>query len=181
MKVLVLIAGSIGVIGFFEPFFIDRHGEPVSADRIASGYDAEVARSPHPEEKYVDSETGRPMLRVKIDHDTSPIPFYFISALVFLFVGFAAIVVGRFSGFAALCSLSAALLALGGYMHELIVDRKLTRASIDAMVSHGATMLLVSGLLGLVGSIVVLVNREPAKPKPPKPPPELPVARVITA
>ena len=40
MKVLVLVAGCVGVIGFFEPFFQYRDLE-VSAHRIASGVDWE--------------------------------------------------------------------------------------------------------------------------------------------
>jgi hypothetical protein len=178
MKALVLVAGCLGAIGFFEPFF-DYRGEPVSAYRIASGFDAEVIRSPD-RETFIDPDSGLQMIRVKLEQKTSPIPFYFLSAIVFLLAGFAAIVVGRFSGFVALITLSGALLALGGYMHEVNLDRRLVRAGGEALLSHGATLLLVSGLLGLVASIVVLVKREPAKPKPPKPPPELPVARVIS-
>ena len=71
------------------------------------------------------------------------------------------------------------MLALGGWMHELRIDRELVRAGGERMMTHGATLLLISGLLGLVGSIMVLVKREPAKPKPPPPPPEIPQARVV--
>ena len=40
MKVLVLLAGCAGVLGFFQPFF-DYGERPVSAYRILTGFTAE--------------------------------------------------------------------------------------------------------------------------------------------
>jgi hypothetical protein len=181
MKVLVLVAGCVGIIGFFEPFF--EYGEvPVSAYRIARGYHPRglgVGDRPHLYESY-----GKRAAQFFPDDPnrsdpTAPVPYYFISALVFLVVGFVSLVAGRFSGVAALISLAAAMLALGGWMRELRIDREVVRAGGSAMMATGAKLLLLSGLLGLLGSIVVLIKREPVKPPPPPRPPELPEARVL--
>jgi hypothetical protein len=181
MKVLVLIAGCVGMIGFFEPFF-DYGDMPVSAYRVARGFDPEAAGVHERPEIY--ESYGKNSVRLSFDDGSkprlaTPIPIYFASALVFLVVGFTAIVVGRFSGLFALFSLAASMLALGGWLRELRIDREITRAGGDGMMVVGAKLLLLSGLLGLLGSIVVLIKREPAKPKPPRPPPELPEARVV--
>ena len=72
------------------------------------------------------------------------------------------------------------MLATGGYLNALNLSRQLVRAGHPALLAHGATMLLISGLLGLVASIVALVKREPPKPKPPRPPAQLPEARLVT-
>lgn len=181
MKVVVLVAGCLGVIGFFEPFFQHRDLE-VSAHRIVTGFDWEEINLTKRRAYLVDLNDNPAMeqaLGLNFNNAISPVPFYFISAIVFLVVGFVSLVYGRLSGFAALFSLSAAMLALGGWMRELRVDRELVRAGGERMMTHGATLLLISGLLGLVGSIMVLVKREPAKPKPPPPPPDIPQARVV--
>jgi uncharacterized heparinase superfamily protein len=67
-------------------------------------------------------------------------------------------------------------------MRELKISRMLAPDGGHVELSTGATLLLLSGLVALIASLVVLVKREPDRPvKPPRPPPiELPVARVIS-
>lgn len=183
MKVLVLLAGCVGVIGFFEPFF--EYGDvPVSAYRIAHGFDPEQlglkARPAHLHDLDEGIQWEPADVGLKDHERQSPVPYYFISAIVFLLVGFGAIVIGRLSGFVALPSLAAAMFAIGGWMREVRIDRELVRAGGTGMLAVGAKLLLLSGLLGMLGSVVVLIKREPAKPKPPPPPPDIPVARVIS-
>ncbi|HEX5062153.1 MAG TPA: hypothetical protein VFV99_22440 [Kofleriaceae bacterium] len=179
MKVLVLVAGFLGVLGFVEPFFEIGDVE-VSAYRIASRADSLVVRLTR-EPIYADEarfEVGG--ITVEPRATRSMIPYYFASAIVFLLVGFIALVRGRLSGFVALPSLCAALFALGGWMREYRFDRDLVRDGHPALLAVGAKLLLLSGLLGLIGSVVVLVKREAEVPKPPPPPPEIPEARVVT-
>ena len=180
MKVLVLIAGCIGAVGYFEPFFID-HGERLTASRLLD-YDADRLGKANEPVRFYDAK-GMPIFDeadLYKQPKQSPVPFFFLSAIVFLIVGFVSIVLGSFNFVLALCSFSAAMLALGGYMHAVNLSRHLAHDGHPAHLAHGATMLLVSGLLGLVASIVALVKREPPKPEPPKPPPQLPEARLIT-
>lgn len=185
MKVVVLLAGLIGVLGFFQPFFAYR-GHEVSAYRIVRG-------SQYPGGRIVGE-----IADLRADHDyspswqinppiepsgnMSPVPIYFASAIVMVLVGLVAFAMRRFSGFGALFSLAAGMLAIGGWLNEVRVDRDLVRAGFRAMLTTGGTLLLVSGLIGFAASLVVLIKREPNRPKPPPKPPEieLPVARVIS-
>jgi hypothetical protein len=183
MKVLVLVAGCVGVIGFFEPFFKSGYNdETVSAYRIAQGFDENalgLGNRPDIYESYGERGTIHFGSERGPGSSAAPVPFYFVSALVFLIAGFVSLVLGRFSGAAALCALAAAMLALGGWMREFRIDREIVRAGGTAMLAVGSKLLLLSGLLGLVGSLVVLIKREPAKPPPPPPPPKLPEARIV--
>jgi hypothetical protein len=183
MKVLVLMAGALGVIGFFEPFFDYGNDLPISPYRIARGFSAEElgmqdqparARSINDEFQY--EHSADPTIK---NERHSPVPYYFLSALAFMLIGLGAVFVGRFTGIAALFSLMASLLALGGWMREFRVDRDIVREGGHAMMTSGSSLLLVSGLLGLVASIVVLARRDPGRPKPPPPPPVIPEARLV--
>lgn len=183
MKVLVLMAGALGVVGFFEPFFDYGNGLPISPYRIVRGFDADElgmqdrpaqVRAVNDEFQYEHSADPN----VKVER-RSPVPYYFLSALAFVIIGLVAVVVGRFSGIAALFSLAGSMLALGGWMREFRVDRDIVREGGHAMMTGASSLLLVSGLLGLVGSLVVLARRDPGRPKPPPPPPVLPEARLL--
>jgi hypothetical protein len=183
MKVLVLLAGCVGVLGFFQPFFEFRE-HPISAYRMLHGTnfdDSFVYRLT----KLRDDHNAVPWQSgpyVEVDRHASPVPMYFASAIVMIVVALVAFAMRRFSGFGALFSLAAGMLAIGGWLRELRIDRDLVRAGGQAMMTSGATLLLVSGLVGFAASIAVLIKREPAPPKPPPEPPEieLPVARVIS-
>jgi hypothetical protein len=184
MKVLVLVAGCIGAFAFFQPFFL--HDDlPVSAYRILRGFEAhEVGLEGRPDELW--KLNARVQREQPAAHDMpdspSPVPYYFVSAIMFVVVGLVSLIRGRFSGFAGLISLSGAMLAIGGWMRETRIDQALEREGEKAMMTFGATLLLVSGLLGLVSSLVVLIKREPDRPsKAPEPPSiELPEARVVS-
>jgi hypothetical protein len=184
MKVLVLLAGLIGVLGFFQPFYAYR-GHEVSAYRIVRSAEepgsivAEITEV-RAHEYMVAWPQVRP--RVEPSSRTSPVPIYFASAIVMILVAFVAFAMRRLSGFGALFSLAAGMLAIGGWLNELRVERDRARAGFEEMLTTGGTLLLVSGLLGLAASLVVLIKREPNRPQPPPKPPaiELPVARVIS-
>jgi hypothetical protein len=176
------------VLGFFQPFFAYR-GDKISAHRIVRGPTIPGGRIVADIAKLRAEKNEAPtwQLRPRIDPSlpaahTSPVPIYFASAIVMILVGLVAFAMRRFSGFAALFSLAAGMLAIGGWLNEVRIDRDLVRAGIPGMMTTGATLLLVSGLLGFAASLVVLIKREPNRPKPPPKPPEieLPVARVIS-
>jgi hypothetical protein len=192
MKVVVLLAGLIGVLGFFQPFF-EFAEEPVSAYRIVRGPFGDGGGTVSRVARLRDLSDNDPVNDLRysdpVDRSlsigpvpTSPVPIYFASAVVMILVGLVAFAMRRFSGFAALFSLAAGMLAIGGWLNEVRIDRDLVRAGARAMMTTGATLLLVSGLLGFAASLVVLIKREPNRPKPPPKPPEiqLPVARVIS-
>ena len=179
MKVLVLIAGCVGVFAFFQPFF--DYGElPVSAYRIIKGFSAaEVGLEDYEDGKlqYLNDRVQREQPDWGSAH-RSPVPFYFLSAIAFVIVGLVSVLRGRFSGFAALFSLAGAMLGLGGWAREVKLDRMLAPDGGDVTLALGATLLLVSSLLALIASLVVLVKREPERPvKPPRI--ELPEARLV--
>lgn len=186
MKVLVLVAGCLGAIGFFQPFF-DYGDLPVSAKRIITGFTAQEAGLEEHRlgdlrelNEHVQLERGV-VLGAGSSH-RSPVPYYFLSAIVMVIVGAVSLIRGRFSGFAALFSLSAAMLALGGWLRELRLHRMLAPNGGEVVLSTGATLLVVSGAIALIASLVVLIKREPdPPPKPPEPPTiELPEARVVS-
>jgi len=179
MKVLVLVAGFVGTLGFFEPFFAIGDAE-ISAYRFARADDSEVTRLTDERLTHDGYNVWVGGMSVQPRKTRAMIPFYFLSAIVFLVIGFIAVTRGRLSGTLALFSLCGAMFALGGWMHEYRFDRDLVRDGLPSLMTVGATLLLVSGLLGLLGSIVVLVKREPEVPKPPPPPPEIPEARVVS-
>jgi hypothetical protein len=187
MKVLVLLAGCAGALGFYKPFF-DYGTLQVSAHRILTGFTAEeVGLQPdqhvalHDFNQAIQTEEWTTGINVT-EHRRSPVPYYFLSAIAFVLVGLVSLIRGRFSGFAALFSLSGALLAVGGWMREVRHTRGMTIDGGTIHLSTGATLLLVSGLVALVASLVVLIKREPDRPKkPPKPPAiDLPEARLIS-
>jgi hypothetical protein len=183
MKVLVLLAGMVGVLGFFQPFF-EYDKQPISAYRIVRGTHVDggtvVHRVLHMRDPHSQDWDGREFPETG-DH-TSPVPFYFASAFVMILVALVAFAMRRLSGFAALFSLAAGMLAIGGYLNEVRIDREVVRAGFHAMLTSGASLLLVSGLLGFAASLVVLIKREPDRRKPPPKPPEinLPEARLIS-
>jgi hypothetical protein len=185
MKVAVLLAGLIGALGFVQPFF--EYGDlPVSAYRVLTGFtaeeldlDAQPTSLRHineliQTEEWVSAVTPN-------ERHRSPVPFYFLSAIVFIVVGGVSLIRGRFSGFAALFSLSGAMLAIGGWMRELKRAPDIAPNGGDFLMGTGSTLLLMSGLVALVSSLVVLIKREPDRPvKPPKPPEiQLPEARLL--
>ena len=185
---VVLLAGLVGVLGFFQPFFTYR-GDKISAYRIMRGSTVPGGRivadltNLRADKDDVPKWELAPRIEPSLQSaPMSPVPIYFASAAVMILVGLLAFAMRRFSGFAALFSLAAGMLAIGGWLNEVRTDRDLVRAGIPAMITTGATLLLVSGLVGFAASLVVLIKREPNRPKPPPKPPEieLPVARVIS-
>lgn len=183
MKVVVLLAGLIGVLGFFQPFFT-YDDEPVSAYRIARGPHVEDGRVVHRVLHIRDPRTTdwfQDPFFESADHP-SPVPFYFASAIAMIAVAFVAFAMRRLSGFVALFSLAAGMLAIGGWLNEVRIDRDLVRAGFHTMMTTGATLLLASGVLAFVASLVVLIKREPNRPTPPPKPPaiDLPEARLIS-
>ena len=175
MKLVLLAAGLVGGLAFFLPFRVEQGRDIVPMNALH-----EVEDDPG----LCDAPLTRGInlinddcLHDKIPHHRSYIPFYFLSAIVFLLIGIVALVRGRVGGFGALGGFAAALLALGGPLRELRAhDHN------NSSLAIGAALLAISGALALVASVLVLGKHEPERPpKPPKKPPiDLPEARIVS-
>jgi hypothetical protein len=186
-KLVMLVAGALGVLAFFLPFFVFQAGDrevPASARTLLLGFD-------DPQLEPLRYEQGSPdciseVLQIDNGHvldghscghlekHKSYVPMYFASAIIFGLVGLWSIVRRRMSGVAGLFTLPASFLALGGWLRELKLDR-LTDTSHTAI---GATLLGVSGILALAATVAIFIWPEPAVKKPVAKP-TLPEARIV--
>ena len=189
MKFVVLLAGALGVLGFFVPFFVFDLGKQkveASAYTLLVGFD-DPALEPLRKEAAPDCITetfqfdNGSMLSGyscgNADKHNSYVPYYFLSGIVFSLLALWAIVRRRMSGLAGVLILPASFLAMGGWMREMKLDR-LTETS---HTTTGATLLGVSGILAFAATVVLLVRREPPAPAKKKPieKPTLPEARIV--
>lgn len=189
MKYVVLLAGAIGVLGFFQPFFVfelGKHDVEASAHALLVGFDDPTLEPLRYEDatecaqNVFQSKDGTILSGYscgKPDKHPSYVPYYFLSTIIFALAGLWAIVRRRMSGLAGVLTLPASFLATGGWLRELKLDR-LSETSHTAL---GATLLGVSGIVALLATVVLLVWREPAQPakKTPVVKPTLPEARVV--
>lgn len=187
MKYVVLLAGAVGVLGFFQPFFVFEIGSrriEASAHTLLVGFDdpkLDVLRyeeSPDCIHESIATDNGYVLGGTSCGHGDkhkSYAPIYFASAVIFVLLALWAIARRRMSGLAGVLTLPASFLAIGGWLREL----KLDRFSETSHTSIGATLLGVSGIIGLLATIVVFVRAEPPRPPKKKKPVELPAARVV--
>lgn len=93
-----------------------------------------------------------------------------------LLAGIVAVIRRRMGGFLGLFTLAASLLAIGGWLRELRLDR-INEGSHTAI---GGTLLGVSGVICLLATVAVMISREPpVVKKTPAIKPSLPVARIV--
>jgi len=166
MKVIVLMAGGLGVLAFFLPYYTfeytDTHEKvPASAYHLAVGFPDplhdhlmyEVRTRCRPDDlPCMENEdlNGAELHHIKV-------PFYFWTAATFLLVGILSIWRKRMSIPAGLCALAASMFAIGLWLNEINHDW-MTPESTPAI---GATLLGIAGLIALVPSFAVLYWREP--------------------
>lgn len=186
MKYVMLLAGAIGVLGFFLPFFVFEVGDrevPASARTLLVGFDdpqlepLRYEASPDCISEVLQTDNGHVLGGYSCGHadkHKSFVPMYFASAIIFGLVGLWSIVRRRMSGFAGLFTLPASFLALGGWLRELKLDRLVE----SSHTSTGATLLGVSGILALAATVAIFIRPEPAK-KTPVVKPTLPEARIV--
>lgn len=185
-KYVILLAGAIGILGFFQPFFVFELGSrriEASAHTLLVGFDdpkLDILRyeeSPDCIHESIATDNGYLLNGTSCGHGDehrSYAPIYFASAAMFTLVALWAIARRRMSGLAGILTLPASFLAIGGWLREL----KLDRLSDTSHTSTGATLLGVSGIVALIATIVVLVRAEPLRP-PKKKVVEIPAARVV--
>jgi hypothetical protein len=176
MKFVVLLAGALGVLAFFLPFFqfdLGNRKVEASARTLLAGFDdpalAPLAKEGEPEctQNVIQLDDGNILSGQtcgKPDKHDSYVPYYFLSAIVFVLLSLWAIVRRRMSGLAGVLTLPASFLAIGGWLREM----KLDRYSESSHITTGAHLLGISGLLALAATIWLLVKSEPhpAKKKP---------------
>ncbi|HTL38568.1 MAG TPA: hypothetical protein VL326_35805 [Kofleriaceae bacterium] len=164
MKVIVLLAGGLGVLAFFLPYYTfetDREYVPASAYHLTVGfpdhaYDYlayEVRTRCQPDDlPCMESEDlkGAELYHIKV-------PFYFWTAATFLLVGILSIWRKRMSIPAGLFALAASMFAIGLWLNEINHDW-MTPHSHPAI---GATLLGIAGLIAIGPSFAVLYWREP--------------------
>lgn len=189
MKLVLLVAGVVGGIGFYQPFY-EYRGLEISPYRMVTGYRAEevgLQNDPIRLRELNDTVMRENIIAYRgftVEKKTraNTVPYLFAGAAIWLLVGLGAIVVGRFGFTAALFTLAGSLLALGGYMREYKWQRDLIRDGEPSILASSSTLLLVTGLVALAASLVALIWRDPGRPK--KPPPartvEIPEARVVS-
>ena len=188
MKVVVLLAGALGVLSFFVcPFFVfetDAQSIRATPYELLVGFanpahDKLGFEKPGPDcvkEALTPSLVGVSCNPQAAQSHRSFVPLYFISSAVLVLIGLIAIALRRLSGWLGLVTLAASLLAIGGWLREMRVDRY----SEGSHVAYGAALLGVSGVIALLASIAVMIWREPErKKKKPTVVPVLPEARVV--
>lgn len=189
VKFVVLAAGALGVLAFFLPFFhfeLGSHSLDATPYQLLFGFDdpkLDVLGTEGPEciHEVMPSETGDVVSGTTCDPKNvhhSYVPMYFLSSIGLVLVGLYALVRRRLSGTPALfVALPASLLAIGGWLREL----KLDRTSAGSHTTTGAVLLGLSGLVALIATIALLVRPEPRRVKKPPvaKPPTLPTARVV--
>lgn len=189
MKYVVLVAGAVGMLGFFEPFFVFELGDrkvDASPRALLLGFDDPKLEPLRYEEapdcvKNVLQLDGGQVLGGYVcgqaDKHKSYVPYYFASTIIFVLLSLWAIVRRRMSGFAGVLTLPASFLAIGGWLREMKLDRLIE----SSHITTGAHLLGVSGLIALAATIVLLVWREPPllPKKKPVAKPTLPEARIV--
>lgn len=189
MKLVLLVVGIVGGFAFFEPFY-DYGQLEVSPYRMVTGFTAEELglendpirlREVNDTVMYEDVAVLRGFYRRTNERRVALVPCFFAAAVLWGLIGLGAIVAGRLGFMAALFTLAASLLAIGGYMREYRWQRDLLREGHAAILSTSATLLLVTGLVALAASIVALIWRDPGRPKKPTAPPavDIPAARIV--
>jgi len=189
LKFVVLVAGAIGLAGFFLPFFVFETGR---TEMRVSGYHLLVGFG-NPELDQIAGETSPNCIKEAlpinvgggIGYSCDPegphshrsyVPYYFLSTAVMLLVGLIAAIRRRMGGLLGLFTLAASLLALGGWLRELRLDR-INETSHTAI---GGTLLGVSGVFCLLATVAVLIWREPHPIKKKRTiEPTLPEARIV--
>jgi hypothetical protein len=189
MKYVVLLAGALGVLAFFLPFFVFEVGSrrvEASAYTLLVGFDDPALEplrheaAPDCVQNVLQLDNGSILggyVCGQADKHNSYVPYYFASAIVFSLLALWAIARRRMSGLAGVLALPASCLAIGGWLREL----KLDRLSETSHTTVGASLLGLSGILALLATVVLLVRREPPRPAKKKPmeKPTLPEARVV--
>jgi hypothetical protein len=175
LKLVLLVAGALGGIGFFLPFVHDGDRSISARDaltRVEEDWtlcDRPLTRGLYlPPDECKHTVYGQDQPVGPAPTHRSYLPFYFVGPAVMLVVAAIALVRRRLGGLLALCALPASLVAIGGPLRELRVHHDL---------GWGAALLAISGVVGL---IVAIAGVGWSEPEPPKPPPEIPEARVVT-
>jgi hypothetical protein len=166
MKVIVLLAGGLGVLAFFLPYYTfeysDTHEQvPASAYHLAVGFPDpshdhlmyEVRTRCMPDDQAcldTEDQQGARLHHIKV-------PYYFWTTITFLLVGILSIWRKRMSIPAGLFALAASMFAIGLWLNEINHDW-MTPHSHPAI---GATLLGIAGLVALGPSFAVLYWREP--------------------
>jgi hypothetical protein len=163
MKVVVLLAGALGVLAFFLPYFVFDLGNRkvnASAYELAFGF-----KDPHLDKL---RSTKRPLCGKSPDtgeyvcdiddlpNTRSLVPIYFASTIIFLLAGASAIWRKRMDLISGLSVLAASLFAIGCWLHEIN-----STLGVWHQTAIGAVLLGVSGLIALGPSIAVIYWREP--------------------
>jgi hypothetical protein len=186
MKYVVLLAGALGVFGFFQPFFVFEAGErtiEASAHTLLVGFDdpkldpLRYEATPDCVQNVIALDNGSVLDGVSCGHGDkhrSYVPIYFLSAAVFALLALWAIARRRMSALAGVLTLPASFLAIGGWLRELKLDLLVE----SSHTSTGATMLGLSGIVALGATIVLFVRAEPPRPSKKKLI-EIPAARVV--
>lgn len=165
MKVVVLLAGALGVLAFFLPYFtFNVEGRKIDATpyQLASGTgDPLISKlvsdqnpmcwsSPDTNERVCDYE-GLPTTH-------SIVPLYFLSTIAFLLTAAYAIWRKRMDVFGGLTVLAASLFAIGCLLHELNSEH---HHGVLPSIGPGALLLGLSGLLAMGPAIAIIYWREP--------------------
>ncbi|HUS27472.1 MAG TPA: hypothetical protein VMZ53_03155 [Kofleriaceae bacterium] len=164
MKVIVLVAGGLGVLAFFLPYYTFEYSDthelvPASGYHLAVGFPNpahdhwryQVRTRCMPDDQYCHEDLeGAELHHIRV-------PLYFWTALVFLVVGIVSIWRKRMSIPAGFATLVASLFGVGLWLNELNHDW-MTPESTPAI---GCTLLGIAALLSLAPSIAVLYWREP--------------------
>jgi hypothetical protein len=158
MKVVVLLAGGLGVLAFFLPYYmfqVDDEQVPGSAYELTVGfadpqYDVLSVQTGSSNDPYYGAAPGGESRHTRV-------PVYFWTAAVFAFVGVFSIWRKRMSIPSGLAVLIASLFSIGLWLNEINHDAW-TPGTHHAI---GCTLLGIAGLISLGPSIAVLYWREP--------------------
>lgn len=167
-KILVLLAGLVGLVGFFLPLRVlsglDGHaGTHASAYEIAQGVDETQQLITYAEQLGISTRELSASLDQNLEHYRYAMLGMFAPSLILLLVGVVAIGrggLGRIGGFFALAFGGASLLAFVAALvlaGDLVLHHDAVEVRLSSSLGPGMYCLLASGVLGMfAGAAAVL-------------------------
>jgi hypothetical protein len=165
MKVVVLLAGGIGVLAFFLPYvtfdltdrkvdasayqFASQTGDPL-IDKLASGQNPMCAKDQSSSEWFCDYDA--------LPSTHSLVPLHFLSTLAFLLTAMHAIWRKRMDVIGGLTVIASSLFAIGILLHDVNSE---ANYGVVHSTGLGAILLGLSGLLAIGPGIAIIYWREP--------------------
>lgn len=168
-KILVLLAGLVGIVGFFLPLRVlsglDGHtGTHASAYEIAQGVDETQQLITYAEQLGISTRELSASLDQNLEHYRYAILGMFVPSFLLLVIGIVAIGrggLGRLGGFLAMAFGAASLLAFVGALllaGDLVLHHDAIEVRLASTMGPGMYCLLAAGVVGMFAGAAALLR-----------------------